>query len=125
MRVLPTWAKKPKHKKTVIATPKGWVVESTGEVLVSHFGLDEKLKSLYKEVMQMVEETPVADEKDEEPTTEKVDEVNDQTEQEPDQGKEEEAEDKKVEVEEEPAKPKKKRRGRPPKKKDATNNSSN
>lgn len=35
--------KKPIHKEEVIATPKGWVVARTGEVLVSVKGLDQML----------------------------------------------------------------------------------
>ena len=59
MRVLPIWAKKPKNKKEVIATSKGWVVKETGEVLSSHKGLDEKLKELFKEIeeLSIVEDT--------------------------------------------------------------------
>lgn len=36
--------RKPKHKELVVATSKGWVVERTGELLVSIRGLDQKLK---------------------------------------------------------------------------------
>lgn len=57
MRVLPIWAKKPKHKMKVVATSKGWVVEKTGEVLVSHKGLNEKLKSLHDEMQSSIKET--------------------------------------------------------------------
>lgn len=39
------WSIKPRHKKNVIATVKGWVVEETGEVLVSVRGLVDKLKT--------------------------------------------------------------------------------
>jgi len=102
MRVLPIWAKKPKNKKEVIATPKGWVVKETGEVLASYKGLDEKLKELFKEIDQLSFVSPEAVEKDEEPAPEQK------------QDEQEENEDKKtVEV----AKPK--GRGRP--KKNATN----
>ena len=55
---LPNWAKKPKHKKEVIATKKGWVVKETGEVLSSIRGLDTRLKSL-QGVDQGKKEKPV------------------------------------------------------------------
>jgi len=78
MRVLPIWAKKPKSRKEVIATSKGWVVKETGEVLASYKGLDEKLKELYAEIEELsvvdIEptktEAPEAVEKDEEPAPE-------------------------------------------------------
>lgn len=57
---LPNWAKKPKHKKEVIATKKGWVVKETGEVLSSIRGLDTRLKSL-QGVDQGKKEKPVED----------------------------------------------------------------
>ena len=103
MRVLPIWARKPAHKKEVIASSKGWVVKDTGELLSSYKGLDEKLKELFKEIEQLsFESTPEAVEQDEEPAPEQK------------QDEQEESEDKKtVEV----AKPK--GRGRP--KKNATN----
>ena len=40
---LPVWAVKPKHKKTVVVTPKGWALEETGELLVRVRDLDQKL----------------------------------------------------------------------------------
>lgn len=52
--ILPSWAKKPKHKKEVVATQKGWVVKETGEVLTSHKNLDEKLDKLFGEVKELV-----------------------------------------------------------------------
>lgn len=57
---LPNWAKKPKHKKEVVATEKGWVIKETGEVLSSIRGLDTRLKSLHS-VEQGKKEKPVED----------------------------------------------------------------
>lgn len=79
---LPNWAKKPKHKKEVIATERGWVVKETGEVLSSIRGLDTRLKSLHV-VNQGKKEKPVEDVvddftvelKEEEEKVEKVEEV--------------------------------------------------
>ena len=39
----PAFLNKPKHKDNVIATPKGWVVEKTGELLVSVKNLDQRI----------------------------------------------------------------------------------
>lgn len=46
MSKLPIWARKPIHKKEVIATPIGWIVKDTGEVLKRVMDLDIKLKGL-------------------------------------------------------------------------------
>lgn len=43
---LPQWAKKPKHKKEVVATPRGWMVKDTGEMLKLVKNLDERLEDL-------------------------------------------------------------------------------
>ena len=59
MSVLPIWAKQPKHKKTVVATNKGWEVEETGELLASHKGLDQKLSELYQEIAALSVHDPV------------------------------------------------------------------
>ena len=91
MRVLPIWAKIPKHKNKVIATSRGWVVESTGEVLVSVKGLDKKLIALNAEIKDVPdlnvvaapvtlredvsEPTPVVVSEVEEPATEEVSEA--------------------------------------------------
>lgn len=40
---IPKIFQKPKHKGTVVATARGWVVEETGELLVSVRGLADKL----------------------------------------------------------------------------------
>lgn len=45
---LPKWMIKPQHKEKVVATSKGWVVESTGEILVSVKGLDRRIKEFYE-----------------------------------------------------------------------------
>lgn len=54
MATLPVWARKPKHKEKVIPTSKGWVVESTGEVLVSMRDLDKKLENLSTELSKLI-----------------------------------------------------------------------
>jgi|AntRauTorcE11897_2_1112592.scaffolds.fasta_scaffold00545_13 Asp-tRNA(Asn)/Glu-tRNA(Gln) amidotransferase C subunit len=109
MSLLPIWAKKPTHKKKVIATSKGWVVEETGEVLSSYKRLDEKLEELFKEVSNLdvlesdftdknkSQVQPVRDDNSEQPKPES-------------ESKEEKGEDK------EGLTNKPKRRGRPPKK---------
>lgn len=100
MNQLPHWARKPKHKKEVIATSRGWEVKGTGEVLTSVRGLDEKLKELFSDVDTLKKEVTVSEPKTKEPEAAPV-------------VKEEEKE---PEPEEAPKKPAK-RRGRPPKKK--------
>lgn len=50
MSKLPVWARKPEHKKTVIATDRGWTVKETGEVLRLVSDLPSKLKQLFDEV---------------------------------------------------------------------------
>lgn len=47
---LPMWARKPNHSKTVIATPRGWMVKETREYLKLVKNLDERLKSLQSEL---------------------------------------------------------------------------
>ena len=49
MSTLPQWARKPNHKKEVIATNLGWTVESTGEVLKRVYNLTDKLEELLGE----------------------------------------------------------------------------
>lgn len=39
----PSFLNKPKHKDNVIATSRGWVVEKTGELLVSVKNLDQRI----------------------------------------------------------------------------------
>lgn len=139
MRLLPIWAKKPKSKKTVIATPKGWVVKDTGEVLVSNKGLDEKLKALYKEIESVssdkadivVEEDVAVVEQAK--VEEEISKLGDDTkEEEPEQQPKEPVDlDKKKELNKPEEAPKvtqekpRKRRGRPPKNKNANTNSTN
>lgn len=55
MSLLPLWAKKPKHKKAVVATSRGWEVASTGELLKSVKNLDAKLSVFLKEVKEIEE----------------------------------------------------------------------
>jgi hypothetical protein len=43
---LPKWARKPNHKLNVIPSIHGWIVEKTGEILVSCYNLPEKLNTL-------------------------------------------------------------------------------
>ena len=116
MSSLPTWARKPKHKKTVIATDRGWVVKDTGEVLKRVNDLPAKLKSLVDEVSEVVSvlDTPV--EAPEITSTEqKVEAVDTITKTENiTQSDSSEPEKQEAVVTE---KPKAKRRGRPPKKK--------
>lgn len=57
MSKLPFWAKVPRHKKPVVATEKGWVVEDTGEVLVSVKNLPARLLEL-EGLTAPVEEIP-------------------------------------------------------------------
>lgn len=68
MSKLPIWARKPIHKKEVIATPIGWIVKETGEVLKRVIDLDQKLKSLEKDSISentsLVEETKVETKED-------------------------------------------------------------
>ena len=40
---IPAWLRKPKHKKEVVASEKGWIVKDTGELLVRVPGLSKKL----------------------------------------------------------------------------------
>jgi hypothetical protein len=55
MSLLPLWARKPKHKKVVVATQRGWEVESTGEVLRRVPKLAERLTAFLKEVEEVGE----------------------------------------------------------------------
>jgi len=53
MSKLPVWARKPAHKKTVIATDLGWAVEETGELLRRVSDLPNKLKQLVEETREI------------------------------------------------------------------------
>lgn len=55
MSTLPSWAQKPKHKKEVVATPRGWMVRETGEYLKLIRGLDERLKALETESSEVAQ----------------------------------------------------------------------
>jgi hypothetical protein len=50
MSKIPMWARKPNHKKKVIATNRGWEVESTEEVLKCVRNLADKLAELAGDV---------------------------------------------------------------------------
>lgn len=54
MSKLPNWARKPDHKKEVVATARGWMVKETGEYLKLVRDLDTKLKELHKETEVVV-----------------------------------------------------------------------
>lgn len=144
MSILPIWARKPKHKKEVVATKRGWEVKETGELLVSNRRLDEKLKALITEIQDLdittdvtVDVTPdTVDDKDElspddseqnelDVILDSVDDQDDNKEstEEPEIVVDEkpvidEELNKKEEVKEKP----KKRRGRPPKNKNVDTN---
>lgn len=64
----PNWAVKPKHRKEVVATDKGWIVKDTGEMLLRVNGLLDKLKEFNGEKV----EAPKQPEKQEPKVEEKV-----------------------------------------------------
>ena len=49
---LPHWARKPNHKKEVVATPLGWMVKETGEYLKMVRNLDTRLRELNNEIVE-------------------------------------------------------------------------
>lgn len=49
---LPQWARKPKHRKEVVATPRGWMVKETGEYLKLVTNLVERLEKLEADLPQ-------------------------------------------------------------------------
>jgi len=59
MSNLPVWARKPKDKKEVVATKRGWEIKETGELLRSVRDLPTKLDELFKEVETFKEELVV------------------------------------------------------------------
>lgn len=61
---LPHWARKPQHKKEVVATPLGWMVKETGEYLKLVKNLDQKLQSLSKELQESVNAVQTIDQED-------------------------------------------------------------
>lgn len=67
MSKLPNWARKPDHKKEVVATARGWMVKETGEYLKLVRDLDTKLKELYKETEVVV--SAVVESEQKEPET--------------------------------------------------------
>lgn len=56
----PAFLNKPIHKGTVVATARGWVVEETGELLVSVKNLDQKISEYLGSVIALT--PPVLDE---------------------------------------------------------------
>lgn len=55
MSKLPVWARKPDHKKEVVATSRGWMVKETGEMLKLVKDLDQRLKDLHQESLESLE----------------------------------------------------------------------
>jgi hypothetical protein len=61
----PNWLKKPKHRKEVVMSDKGWIVKDTGELLVSvpnmkaklaaYLGTSEEMTPSYPEVKIIAE----------------------------------------------------------------------
>lgn len=110
MSLLPRWARKPSHKKEVVATSRGWEVKETGELLVSSRGLDARIKELQEEAKVAVEQISAKKEKPIEPTKEeKIEDPASEV-------KTEETEIKETKEKEE--KPKRRKPGRPKKNKD-------
>lgn len=97
---------KPKHKEKVIATNKGWVVERTGEVLVSHKNLADKI-ALVKSISD-------EDIKQDNPSVEQT--VVDVSEEEQNEPEQETASENSETQDTEAKEEKPKRRGRPPRK---------
>jgi hypothetical protein len=60
---IPSWLRKPTHKKEVVATEKGWVVKETGELLVSVRNLSTKLAEYFG--VKNVEITGITETKEE------------------------------------------------------------
>jgi len=112
MSKLPLWARKPNHKKEVIATSRGWMVKSTGEYLKLVKDLDARLKELKDEVEEVV--LSVAEPVVEEPITQEKK----PTETEAHSDSEVSTNESEVVVEEIKEEKPKKRRGRPSKSKE-------
>lgn len=74
---IPKIFQKPNHKKLVVATPAGWVVEETGEVLVSVKNLDVKLSEFLGQELVL----PIQDIVEEIITEEKLEESVEETEE--------------------------------------------
>lgn len=94
---VPSWLTRPKYSERVVASDKGWIVERTGEVLVSVVNMREKINQYFC--------FPVIDVPSEEEPKEPV--IVLQASKEPENQKEKEKE---VQVTQEPPK---KKRGRP------------
>lgn len=59
----PRWAIKPHSSKTVIATDKGWMIESTGEYLRRVYNLKQRLTELDSDSEQEKQSIPVSEKK--------------------------------------------------------------
>lgn len=55
MTLLPKWAIAPQHEGRVVASDEGWVVEDTGEILVSFKNLPAHLAELHSEIEEFLE----------------------------------------------------------------------
>ena len=51
---LPKWLIKPNHSERVIATSRGWEVESTGEILVAVKDLDKRIEAYVEELQKVI-----------------------------------------------------------------------
>ena len=56
MSNMPNWLKKPRHRKHVIATDRGWVVEETGELLVSVVNMKQKMEKYFGDDLEVKEQ---------------------------------------------------------------------
>lgn len=61
----PSWLERPRYRERVVASKRGWIVERTGEVLVSVVNMDEKLRQYFGfdflETPVVVDEDPKKD----------------------------------------------------------------
>ncbi|MDX1532658.1 MAG: hypothetical protein R3230_00470 [Nitrosopumilaceae archaeon] len=110
MSNLPRWVRKPKHKENVVATERGWEVEKTNELLISHRNLASKLKEFFSDAEALKNEVELVSEPDiEQDVQDKTESINAMIDDVVDDSETDEA--KKVEEKKE-EKPKR-RRGRP------------
>ena len=71
---LPQWAQKPyQRNKTVVATPRGWMVKETGEYIKLVSGLDRRLVELAQESKEAAQAI-LSDEKEQDGPAQGVDE---------------------------------------------------
>lgn len=126
MSKLPVWARKPKHRKEVVATSRGWMVKETGEYLKLVRDLDTKLADLNKEAQESLDSVekeapskPTQEPKKEEPEQHPSEEEK-SSEKEPEattEKKKTTTRKRKTTAKKNTAKTTGRRRGRPPKKK--------